>query len=107
MWMWSSTKPRTRAVGRGPLKGWPVTFTSTSGKFAQPWADVNAQRGLVAAIWRSRPAPVTPTCRPVDTFVNSKLPPLSATLQSAAGPGVALGEMAPSTPALGMRASGA
>ena len=64
MWMWSSTKPRTRAFGLGPLNGCPVTFTSTSGKVAQPWAGANDQRGSVEATWTSRPSAPTPRCLP-------------------------------------------
>ena len=68
--MWSSTKPRTRAFALGPLNGCPVTFTSTSGKVAQPWAGANDQRGSVEATWTSRPSAPTPRCLSVDTFVS-------------------------------------
>ena len=74
--MWASTKPRTRDVGLGPLNGGPVTFTSTSGKVAQPWAGASDQRGSVEATWTSRPSAPTPRCLPVHTFVSRSVSPL-------------------------------
>ena len=47
-----------------------MTFTSTSGKVAQPWRGSSDQRGAVEATWTSRPSAPTPRFRPVDTLVS-------------------------------------
>ena len=89
--MWASTKPRTRAVGRAPLNGCPLTFTSTSGNVAQPCAAAKDQRGAVESDLDQPARRAHAEVQPVDTFVSRSVPPPSATRQSAAGPGVAVG----------------
>ena len=70
-WMWSSRKPRTRAVGLGPLNGVPVTFTSTSGKVAQPWAGCEAtSAGGRGDLGEPAERADGRAALPVDTFVS-------------------------------------
>src|ERR1700742_2803183 len=91
-WMWSSRKPRTRAVGLDPLNGVPLTFSSISGKAAQPVAGTNAQRGAPEAFaWVRRLSAPTPRPLPLATLTSPTTSPPSVTRQSAAGPGVAAG----------------
>src|SRR5512132_407677 len=102
--MWSSRKPRTFAVGLEPLNGWPVTFTSTSGKVAQPVLDTNVQRAAVPCA--TLPRPFTPSDLPVEKLIRPTVEPPSVTFQSAVGPGVDVAATLSSAPAAGILPSG-
>ena len=103
-WMWSSRKPRTRAVGLEPLNGVPLTFSSTSGKLAQPWVAWRLQ--CAAVPWATRPSAPTASGPPELKLVSRTVEPSSVTFQSPLAPGVAIGTTVLSAEAPGMRPSG-
>src|SRR3954468_13171182 len=97
-------KPRTFAVELEPLKGWPVTFTWTSGKVAQPLRDTKVQRAAVPCA--TRPRPFTPSDLLVEKLVRPRVEPPSVTFQSAGGPGVDVEPTVSSAAAAGILPSG-